>query len=267
MQLRFTRYFGGAAAILALGATVALGQARSSRRIPISKEGPAPKVDTVTVYKTDTLQVPGATQYVHDTVRVTGPTQYVHDTVTMLPKPTRARLPYGFYVGVAAGASTPDGNLWIPNSTGWTTQGQIGWQGAKNLLGLRGDVNYGHPGQDSQFASAEGGAALLNFSGDLKLQLPFFHDLFGQARRFALYGIGGYTYAMYKNLPMRLNDLTFVTPTDNSWNSQSGWNAGGGASLMWGRTEIFLESRVIGFNTNSAPMSREIPVVFGINFY
>lgn len=267
MQLRFTRYLGGAAAMLALGATIASAQARSTRKIPISKEGPAPsKVDTVTVYKTDTLTVAGPTQYVHDTVRVTGPTQYVHDTVTMYPKPARARLPYGFYVGAAAGASTPDGSLWIPNSTGWTAQGQLGWQGAKNLLGLRADVNYAHPGQDSQFASVEGGASLLNLSGDLKLQLPFFHDLFGQARRFALYGIGGYTLAMYKNLPMRLDDGTVVF-SSSSWTNQSGWNAGGGASLMWGRTEIFLESRVIGFNTDNAPMAREIPVVFGLNLY
>lgn len=267
MQLRFSRYFGGAAAILALGASVALGQARSTRRIPISKEGPGPAhVDTVTVYKTDTLTVPGATQYVHDTVRVTGATQYVHDTVTMYPKPAPVHLPYGLYFGVAGGASTPDGALWIPNSVGWTAQAQLGWQGAKNLLGVRGDVNYAHPGQDSQFAGAEGGAQILNLSADAKLQLPFFNHLFGQARRFALYGIGGYTFTRYKNLPMRLNDGTFLA-ADPTWNSQNGWNAGGGASLMWARTELFLEGRVMGFNSDNSPMSRQIPVVFGINLY
>jgi hypothetical protein len=55
--------------------------------------------------------------------------------------------------------------------------------------------------------------------------------------------------------------------TCNGWHSHGGWNAGGGASLSWGRTELFLESRVIGFTRSSAPMARQIPTVFGINVY
>ena len=67
----------GATALLAIGATLASAQdttrarPRSTRRIPISKEAPGEvtrRVDTVTVYRTDTLRVNVAGPVVHDTV-------------------------------------------------------------------------------------------------------------------------------------------------------------------------------------------------------
>jgi hypothetical protein len=69
----------GAVGMLALGASVVLAQdttrtrPTSTRRIPITKEGGevARRVDTVTVYKTDTLRV-----------NVNTPPTIIHDTVT-----------------------------------------------------------------------------------------------------------------------------------------------------------------------------------------
>ena len=73
-----------AGAALALDASSVTAQATkkkkatSSQRIPISKEAPTPpRVDTVTVYRTDTLRMEGRV----DTLRLTGPTVTVHDTV------------------------------------------------------------------------------------------------------------------------------------------------------------------------------------------
>src|SRR5215212_6872050 len=105
MNLRYTsKYLLGASAMVALGAAVAFGQdttgARptSTRRIPISKEGPGPatggraassripRVDTVQVFKTDTLRINTPGPAVHDTVRVTN-TVTVHDTVQLAPPP------------------------------------------------------------------------------------------------------------------------------------------------------------------------------------
>ena len=78
--------FVAGAAIFALDAPAAAAQARptSTRRIPVTKESPGEvtvRVDTLTVFKTDTLQMPGRT----DTVVKTNTVTRV-DTVTVIPK-------------------------------------------------------------------------------------------------------------------------------------------------------------------------------------
>ncbi|MGH7617831.1 MAG: hypothetical protein ACREPM_11430 [Gemmatimonadaceae bacterium] len=267
-----SRTIGGAAALLSLGASLAVAQdttrARSTRRIPISKEAPGEvvRVDTVTVYRTDTLNT---TTMRVDTLRLTN-TQYRVDTVTKYPAPMR--LAGGFYFGLGGGVSTPAGALYTPNSAGGSAQAQLGWQGAKQILGARFDVNYTQPGEDSRFSAFQADPDILNYNLDLKLQLPWFTHTMGATHRFALYGIGGYTHTSFKNLPMRVDNPTdpnvplFIQGT-GSWTQENGWNAGGGASLSWGRTELFVESRVIAFNASNAPMARQIPIVLGLNLY
>ena len=225
------------------------------------------KTDTVTQYKTDTLRL--------TTVRVDTVTNTVTNTVTrvdsvMINPPVR--LPSGLYFGIAGGAMAPNGALFVPNSAGPSFQAQLGWQGAKQLLGVRADVNYAKPGEDSQFSLNQPDPEIVNFSADAKLQLPFFTHLMGASHRFALYGIGGYTYTTYKNLPIRVNDVPGTTSPvivagTNDWKGFSGWNAGGGASLAFGRTELFLETRVLAFSSDNIPQARQMPFMFGINFY
>jgi len=273
MSLRYVTKLTGATVMLAVGATVALAQSKptSTKRIPISKEGSAggevlSRVDTVTVYRTDTLRLttPGTV----DTVRLTNTITRV-DTVMMAPAMRPIHLPYGMYFGVAGGFSSPNGALFNPNNTGPSAQAQLGWQG--HILGLRGDVNYARPMQDAAFANPNE-AKILNFSADAKLNIPFLTHVFGSSHRFGLYGIGGYTHTMFKDLPMRIDtditgaNLQFTQPVD-SWTHENGWNAGGGASLSWGRTELFLESRALVFTAPNAAQSRQIPFVFGINVY
>ena len=103
-----------------------------------------------------------------------------------------------------------------------------------------------------------------NIVGGYAGQLSLGHAVF--------YGIGGYTHTMYKNLPIRVNGLAangaiIVAPGTNDWQHQNGWNAGGGASLGWGRTELFLETRVLAFNNDNIPQARQMPFIFGINLY
>jgi hypothetical protein len=284
-----SKYLFGATTLLAFGASVALAQdtskarPRSQQRIPISKEGPvtrttggargATKVDTVTVYKTDTLrtttQLPGKV----DTVRTTN-TVTVHDTVRLQPPPRVVRFPSGVYFGLAGGVSAPNGSIYNPNNSGPTVQAQLGWQGNNNLLGLRADVNWAKPGEDAFYSGYQGDPDILNFSGDVKLALPWFRHLFGMTPQFTLYGIGGGTYVMYKNLPNRLNPGVAggippinVRVGDTDWLNKFGWNAGGGASIGWGRTEVFFETRVIGFTPENSPMARQMPFVLGLNLY
>jgi hypothetical protein len=268
MSLRYTKYLTGASAMLALGASVAMAQTTTStRRIPISKEAPGevalPRVDTVTVYRTDTLRITRV-----DTVA--GATVYRVDTVQAMPVMRQVRLPYGLYFGLGGGVTAPNGALYNPNSAGPSGQAQLGWQG--KILGLRGDVNYGKPGEDGRYSWMQADPEILNFSADAKLNIPFLTHAFGSTHRFGLYGVGGYTHTMYKNLPMRAEALAsdgsiVIIPGRNDWQHQNGWNAGGGASLGWGRTELFLETRVLAFNNDAIPLARQMPFIFGINLY
>jgi len=269
----------GAVAMLAVGTSVMLSQdttrARptSTRRIPITKEGGevARKVDTVTVYKTDTLRVNVNTPptIIHDTVTQTRTVTRV-DTVTNTYYPP-IRLPYGFYGGLAGGVNAPNGAIFTPNGAGPTIQAQLGWQGAKQVLGIRTDLNWSTLGEDSRFAAPQGDPDIWNWSISAKAQLPWLTHTFGATHRFTLYGIGGYTHTWFKNLPMRVdsptpNTVLFVQGTGD-WTNMNGWNAGGGASLMWGRTELFIETRVLAFTPDNAPQSRQMPFMLGMNWY
>lgn len=267
-----SRTICGAGALLSLGASLAVAQdttrAKPQRRIPISKEAPGEvvRVDTVTMYRTDTLQL---TTLRVDTLRQTN-TVYRVDTVTKYPAPMRLRG--GLYFGLAGGVSAPAGSLFTPNSAGPTGQAQLGWQGAKQVLGVRADVNYAKPGEDSRFSGFQGDPDIWNASLDLKVQAPWFTRMMGGFGRFALYGLGGYTYSSFKNLPMRVNNpvdanVPLFVQGDPDWQHHSGWNAGGGASLTWSRTEFFVESRVLAFNPSNTPQARQIPTVFGINVF
>lgn len=292
-----SKYLLGATTLLAIGASVALAQdtskasPRSQQRIPISKDAPTTRsssgavergsssrgtqvrVDTVTVYKTDTLrtttQLPGKT----DTVRVTNTVTKV-DTVTLQPPPRVVQLPGGMYFGLAGGVSAPNGALFNPNGSGPAFQAQVGWQGLNRLIGVRGDVNWARPGEDALYSTYQADPDILNFNADLKLALPWGRHLFGMTPAFTLYGIGGGSYVMYRNLPMRLNPGVpggippiNVRVGDTDWQNKLGWNAGGGASIGWRRVEVFFETRVIGFTAENAPMSRQMPFMFGLNWY
>jgi hypothetical protein len=277
MHTRTTwNYVFGASALLVISASAAVAQRpTSSRRIPISKEGPAaPRVDTVTVYRTDTLRVPGPTVTRTDTVTVTNTVTRV-DTVIPAPKPIR--LPNGVYFGVGAGMNLPEGGLYIPNAPGSFFQAQLGWQGARSLLGIRLDGSYSKLGEDSGFSGFQADPDIINGNLDLKLALPWFHHLFGRGPAFTLYGIGGGSYVRYKSLPMVLDPgapnpgavaaFPNVRLGDYDWEDKFGWNAGGGVSLAFGRTEVFAESRVIQWNRDNTPALRQIPIMLGINWF
>jgi hypothetical protein len=280
MHLRFTSTVVGAAAFLALGATVARAQdttkahPRSQRHIPVSKEAPGEvaRVDTVTVYHTDTLTTTNTVTH-YDTIATTNTVTH-YDTVQLAAPSVVRHLPNGLYFGLGAGMSLPEGSLYVPNAPGGTAQAQIGWQGARSLLGLRADMNYTQPGEDSFYSGYQADPDILNFNGDLKVQAPWFHHIFGSGPSFTVYGIGGASYVMWKDLPMVLSPA-FATTTppagvlvgDTDWNHHWGWNAGGGVAFGWNRTELFIESRAITFDTPVSPKATQVPITIGLNWY
>jgi len=285
MRQRYTsKTLLGTATLLALGASVAFGQkdtskakARSQTRIPISKDAPGEvvrvKTDTVRVYSTDTLRLTTRLPGRVDTMRVTN-TVTRYDTVQLAPPPMH--LPGGLYFGIGGGVSAPNGAIYNTNSAGPSAQAQIGWQGANNPLGIRFDANYAQPGEDSQYSSFQANPSIVNLNLDLKLALPFFHNLVGSGPRFGLYAIGGGSYVMRKDLPTRINA---GAPGDNcgqfipascgptGWLKDFGYNVGAGASLSWGHKELFVESRIIDFTGDNSPRARQIPFILGINLY
>jgi hypothetical protein len=193
---------------------------------------------------------------------------------TVVPPPVPLKLPSGFYFGLGGGVTAPNGAIYIPNAAGWSAQAQLGWQTARNLLGLRVDGNYGQLGDDSGYSQYQGNPSLVNASGDVTLTLPWFHHLFGRSPSFGLYALGGVTEVWYKDTPIRLNpgvpggigsDNIKVGPTD--WLSKTGWNYGGGARIGWRRGEVFFETRLIDFNRDDTPKVRQIPFILGYNWY
>jgi len=278
----------GAVIILGFGAESARGQVRSTKRIPITKESPGEVVRVDTVMRVDTVQI---TNTIFRTDTLTR-TMIRVDTVQLQPPVVPIRLPAGLYFGAAGGSSAPDGSIYIPNSVGYVGQMQLGWQNAKQAFGGRISGSYTGLGQDSRFSN-NNNAQLWTLSTDLKLNLPLGHT-FGKTPKLSAYGIGGWTYTWYKDMPFRVDTpdnapLLFVAGQD-SWTGRNGWDAGGGLSLMWGRSEIFVESRVLGFsakqdftrvvginganvdvatvqNFSTSSHARQIPLVFGFNWY
>jgi len=282
----------GATMILAFGAAISLAQAnpKSTKRIPISKEAGGEVVRVDTVVRSDTVTV---TNYRTDTLYRT-----VHrvDTVVVQPPVPPVRLPNGFYLGAGGGSSMPTGSLFTPNSMGYLGQFHLGWQNAKQVIGGRISTTYTGLGQDSRFSALQGNRAQLwTLSTDLKLQAPIGRP-WGRSPRLNVYGVGGWTYTWYRNLPYALdafdNDGTrFFTTGQDSWQGRNGWDAGGGISVIWRRTELFVESRVMGFTpqdvtvngvtivngvavanpivnrTVSANHGYQVPIVFGFNWY
>jgi hypothetical protein len=278
---QISRLLAAATALTALGSAMAGAQdttkarPRSSRSIPIKKEAGGelakPIHDTVTLYRTDTLRLTTPPVTVHDTVTRTNTITRV-DTVTVTPPAPPVRLPNGMYLGLAGGLSTPNGSLFNPNNTGPSAQFQVGWQDALKVFGVRADVNWTQPAQDAGFVRTIDAphGQIVNISLDAKAQLPYLHHTFGASHLFALYAIGGYTHTSFKNVGIRVDSpegTAIFTGPDPSWQNQNGWNAGGGASLMWGHTELFIESRVLAFTPDNAPMARQMPFLFGLNWY
>lgn len=255
---------------------------RSSQRIPVRKEAstgevtPTPvvqvRVDTVRLTRVDTVtrtDVQTVTRF--DTV-----------TVTREVMPT-FNYPGGFYIGLAGGASAPQGNMRDSYKTGYNVLVPLGWQSSSGVVGLQLDLGYTRltgrhfaprPGQNPAEGNEVANADPQVWSGlaNLKLKAPF-----GGPKRAALYGIiggGAYkfdNYAGFDNAGLSLaatsdRRLAARTQLDNVTKVQGGANAGLGVSWMLGNAEWFVESRYHAVFTSGAA-TRWVPINLGVNFF
>lgn len=263
-----------ASAASAQDTTTARRRATSTKRIPIAKEAhgevvaATARVDTVTVYRTDTLRLQGRVDTVTTTNTVTR-VDTVVQTVNLTP-----RMIGGMYFGLAGGGALPYGSIRSVNNPGALGQLQIGWQGINSAIGVRGDVNYTQYSENDRFASLGAKPDLWNANLDLKLQIPIGTGIFGSAAHFTPYLIGGGSYLHYRNLRMRPENSTqiaLIPGNSGDWQNSWGWNAGGGLSWHFGSKEVFIEARGIHFNSdvNSSQFGSawHVPVAFGFNFF
>jgi hypothetical protein len=267
------------AAIFALDASAASAQdttrtrPRSTTRIPVTKEAPGevvpPRVDSVMVYKTDTLRLPGRT----DTVTVTNTMTRV-DTVS-IPMPQVLRQIGGFYFGVGGGSSLPAANFNDSDHPGWRAEAMMGVDPIGSWLGVRLTGAYNRYEPHSYLENALGNAQIWSAALDAKLRLvkiqPFDH-------RVQLYGIAGGTWNHFKdvlennrgqlsigdNVGVGLN--TLPTVIDHDWHSGFGYNVGGGGEIGFGRTNLFIESRFSRFSGENSKIS-SIPLVIGLSWF
>ena len=299
------------AALIALDASASLAQdtaharPRSTKRISVKKESgevaPMPRVDTVTIYRTDTLSLTRV-----DTVTRTNTVVRTDTLVQTITRPIPAIG--NFYGGIAGGVMIPAGGLSDVNQTGGTGMLQVGWQPVHSVLGVRADASYSRFRRAFGFADdAIAVTPLLNFTPlqtsnpniwnfnlDLKVAIPGIETAFGHAVTFQPYLLGGGGFVTYDHLLQTTNDgflivgpngvvqttngviLTNVTVDnfDTGWHTDWGWNAGGGLAWRFANKELFVESRVIGFHRRNSDFpniswhqARQVPIVFGMNFY
>jgi hypothetical protein len=266
------------AAIFALDASAASAQdttrtrPRSTTRIPVTKEAPgevvAPRVDSVMVYKTDTLRLPGRT----DTVTVTNTMTRV-DTVS-IPIPQVLRQIGGFYFGLGGGSSLPAANFNDSDHPGWRVEGMMGVDPIGSPLGLRLTGAYNRYEPHSYVENILGNAQIMTAALDAKLRLvkiqPFDH-------RVQIYGIAGGTWNRFKDVLENNKGVLSIgdqiggqqvlpTTIDHDWHTGFGYNLGGGAEIGWGRTNLFLESRFSRFSGENSKIS-SIPLVIGLSWF
>jgi len=283
MLNRYAVLLVAGAAIFALDASVTSAQdttrarARSSKRIPITKEAsgevarPVARVDTVTVYKTDTLRLQGRV----DTVNVTKTETITRvDTVLKPAIPEILRQIGGFYIGLAAGSSLPAANFNDSDHPGWRIEVPVGIDPINSPVGVRFNFGYSSYSPHSYAERFLDNAAVMNFDGDLKWRLVKVQPY---NKRVQIYGITGASYNRFKNIiennggqlsvgDVRTVNGVFTTPVDSDWHSGWGWQAGGGLELGWGITNLFVESRYSRFSGEFSKISH-VPLVIGLSWY
>jgi len=249
---------------------------RSTRRIPVTKEARGevvpPRVDTVTVYKTDTLRV-----FKTDTMRLTTTTTRT-DTLTVtntVTVPEVIRRIGGLYFGLAGGASFPAANSNDAAKPGWRVEVPFGIDPKNSPLGLRFNLGYSKYDPHSYYANVAPSPTLMNADADLKLRIPGV-DIW--RAHFAVYGVAGGTYNRYKDMAeigrtgvsigesaITTSPLLLPSNPDHDWRNTFGWNAGGGAQLGFGATNLFIESRYSRFEHNATVS--HVPLVLGVMWY
>lgn len=215
----------------------------------------AARIDSIAraeVARTDSIKM--AEQVRNDSIaRAAGATV---TTDQNMPMSQGRRLPGSFYMGLAAGASSPTGDIEdLGYDSGLNISIPIGWHNPASIFGFRLMLGY------NQFNGASfttGGASpvvLSNpdpkvYSAELNLNMRF---PFNERRTSSVYLSGGGGVYMFRNfgrgsaLAAYLgNDVLDPSDSDNE-STINKWGVNGGAGLEFGigTSSLFLETRLV----------------------
>ena len=260
---RIASKFGIAAALtlVAVSTAAAQGTVRPTTTSTVSK-GEVSRVDTVYQTRVDTVTV---TQYRRDTVTVAGPTMTKWDTVSVIEMPGWLNRAGGAYFGLGAGSFYPSAGIGAGQIPGYAFQMNLGVDPVGSPLGFRVTAQLARPDESQPYANLGARPTIWNFTGDLKLRLPFGSSRFPQI---GFYGIGGLAYIRHQGLREQQTSPNMVVVRDGSYHDTFGYTVGGGGTVNLGhKKELFLEARVINFNKSGYEGAHQFPLILGINWY
>jgi hypothetical protein len=265
---RIVSKFGIAAALtlIAVSTAAAQGTVRPTTTSTVSKGEVAPRVDTVTVTRVDTVRL---TQYRTDTLRLTGPTVTRWDTVSVTEMPGWLSMPGGAYFGLGAGAFYPSAGIGQGQIPGYAFQMNLGVDPVGSPLGFRVTAQVARPDEAQPYANLGARPTIMNFTGDLKLRLPWGSSRFPQI---GFYGVGGLAYIRHQALREQSTEgatgSDVVIANGGRYADTFGYTVGGGGTVNLGhKKELFLEARVINFNKSGFEGAHQFPLILGINWY
>jgi hypothetical protein len=256
-------YALGLAAAITLGGAVTAGaqvkrpttRRRPAQSIPVRKDVPPPKTDTVVVTRVDTVTIRGRTDTVVNTVMR-------YDTVTRMVYPPLQPLP-GFFFGIGAGADIPMNNVRAVTKDGWAVQGQVGWfPSASSMFGIRADGTYGQTPHRETDCRGCSDPKLWTIGGDVILRFPI--DRTSKLNP-VLYAFGGGGWANYSSIDARQTrqmgrDVIFTN------DGQAYWDVGPGVDFSVGGLHLYAEGRYMTVMTDGKS-AHLFPVYGGIKFY
>jgi len=261
----------GGAATAAAQVTDTTGRARSQTRIPVRKERPAaaavaPRVDTVTVTRTDTVVMRQS-----DTVTVTRT-----DTVTRMEELPLQPLP-GWYFGIGAGMDVPTA-AWL-NVAKLAPTGHIhfGYFPGAAPLGIRFSGDYSMFGSRDTDCPQCSSTKLMSGTADLVLRFPLDRKSKINPQIYFLGGGGIDKFSDFNPYRTGTNGSTIVTAGKDTYLNYPGlaltaaqagdkslfyhWDFGGGFQLG----HFFMESKYVSVMTTNAN-SVHVPIIVGLNF-
>jgi opacity protein-like surface antigen len=178
------------------------------------------------------------------------------DSIAAAEAAARAKLPRAMYFNIAGGASMPTGVLNDLFKTGFNATASLGWNPPSMPIGLRIDGGYDRlMGRDVTILGstvALDDASIWSGLAELTLGIPL------TIARLSPYIVGGggvYHFTNYN---------TDASSSDDSM-TKGGWNAGGGVTFSFGRTNLFLESRYMSIST-PGDAATFVPIVLGLTF-
>lgn len=170
---------------------------------------------------------------------------------------------YGFYWGLASGASVPAADFEHGYNTGWNVTIPLGWDFLASPIGVRVDGSYDRMAGESFASYSNSDAEVWSLVGDIKLR----HHLPLTRSRTTIYALGGggmHKFVSSGSTPAANGFATSFSSSSTRW----GWNAGAGLSFGFGRSALFIESRYFGVTTPNANVKSAhfVPVILGLTF-